>query len=193
MHTRTHAVFESILESAASHLDLESCKIDKSGKISTGNNVEVKIKDGAFLMPSDASSAPSLACEHEWRVPSLSLCASVSISLHVYMHMRGIFRIQLSAVQTDVRMCLLQYNARTRTRTHAHTHAHTHTRTHARTHAHVRTHIQNLHVHAAGAGARKRLKQLPDDDDAENIDAARGQGGIAGDDVSGEGMDVEVC
>jgi len=41
------AVFESILESVASQPAIETCKIDKSGNISTGHrNVQVKVKDG---------------------------------------------------------------------------------------------------------------------------------------------------
>jgi len=41
------AVFESILESVASQPAIETCKIDKSGNISTGSkNVQVKVKDG---------------------------------------------------------------------------------------------------------------------------------------------------
>ena len=40
-------MFESILESVASQPGIETCKIDKSGNISTGNkNVQVKVKDG---------------------------------------------------------------------------------------------------------------------------------------------------
>ena len=40
-------VFESILESVALQPAIGTCKIDKSGNISTGHrNVQVKVKDG---------------------------------------------------------------------------------------------------------------------------------------------------
>jgi len=45
---RRCAVFESILEAVATQPKIETCKIDKSGRISTGNNVQVKVKDGAL-------------------------------------------------------------------------------------------------------------------------------------------------
>ena len=44
-------VFDSILEAVASNPAIESCKIDKSGTISTGNkNVSVQVKDGMLTL-----------------------------------------------------------------------------------------------------------------------------------------------
>lgn len=40
-------VFEAILKAVETQPSIESCKIDKSGAISTGNNVKVKVKDGS--------------------------------------------------------------------------------------------------------------------------------------------------
>jgi len=44
-------IFECILETVAAQPAIESCKIDKSGNISTGShNVKVKVKDGMHLL-----------------------------------------------------------------------------------------------------------------------------------------------
>jgi hypothetical protein len=46
-HLAVCPIFESILEAVVSQRDVENCKIDKSGSISSGNtNVDVKVKDG---------------------------------------------------------------------------------------------------------------------------------------------------